>query len=199
MKLFLKLCSERWEQVFFVLGNHDLWLWSKTQRRKYNWVSDNKRNEMRNFANSIDNLHFLDGDVITVGGKRIAGAMNWYELKDAFWWFSFSNDSKYILPNTFPDNNKRASQDDFFFKTLHGDIDLLVTHVPPIHFRQNFNTPQDCYYHYQKMKVNSIKYWICGHQHFYNKTPFIFSSWLLANPYGYPREDTLKRLKQIEI
>lgn len=44
---FLTICSRYWEQVFFVFGNHDLWLWSKTQSREYDWTSDNKKSDIR--------------------------------------------------------------------------------------------------------------------------------------------------------
>ena len=71
-KEVLKELNNIFKHVILVAGNHDYYLVSKIQQKRYLNNSMNKFLELKRFC--LDNsIHFLDGNVICIDGYRFAG------------------------------------------------------------------------------------------------------------------------------
>lgn len=70
---FLKECCERFRDVIFVLGNHEYY------RGEYHFV----QKEWREFADGIDNLHYLENQTVILGDVRFIGSTLWTGLNNA--------------------------------------------------------------------------------------------------------------------
>ena len=75
---FLLLLKEHYEHIILVHGNHDMYLVSSGQQKKYLYDSKNRILEMKRFCRETPGLHYLDGDVICIEGYKFGGAgMSW--------------------------------------------------------------------------------------------------------------------------
>lgn len=199
--VFLSECSKIWKEVFFVFGNHDLWL-SRRQQKNSLLTSNDKKAELKQMCEALENVHILDNEVVEIDGKTIAGSTNWYKLHehDYRWWNSYSNDSVNIIPQGTRSNNERSKIDTRFLENLTGEIDLLITHIPPVHFAENKRRPNRAYYHPVYLNKNvKVRKWITGHQHTISNHHYKGIE-LRANCLGYPWENSLGYiLCQLEI
>ena len=74
---FLLKMKEMYKHVIFVPGNHDRYLVSKSQQKRYMNSSTNRVLELKNFCRE-NNIIYLDGDVVSVDGVTFAGTgMSW--------------------------------------------------------------------------------------------------------------------------
>lgn len=75
---FLLKLKNMYNHVIVVAGNHDMYLVSKNQQDKYHRNSWNRIDEMKQFCDEHDGLHYLDGNVIDIDGIKFAGlSMSW--------------------------------------------------------------------------------------------------------------------------
>ena len=109
-KAVLKRLKDLFKYVIIVPGNHDLYMCSNTQAARYKFNSFNRIKEMKEFC-SDNNIHYLDGNIIEIDGKRFGGlGMFWdksyynylekREVSDAEvlnFYDNYMNDSKYIM------------------------------------------------------------------------------------------------------
>lgn len=72
----LHFFSEHYKQIFFVFGNHDYYLISKKQRRKYHETSNEREKELLEMVTALHNVHVLRDNSI-----RFAGSTSWYPLE----------------------------------------------------------------------------------------------------------------------
>ncbi|NPC92845.1 hypothetical protein HOO54_11530 [Bacillus sp. WMMC1349] len=205
---FLEEASSIYEKVFFVTGNHDYYLISKNRKRKYKDSKARQQALIESSAN-LTNVQPLNRDVISYNGKTFAGDSLWYIPKTPDEWLFFfneSNDSNYIyLIDRYPYGFTTKEEEVHFlyqeamdwYNTLSGkNIDLMVSHIPPVHppispFARN--ACYDC-----PVSFLAAKTWICGHQHIqgdFEKAGTLF--WM--NAIGYPIEKNMITLKTIEI
>ncbi|MGE7599622.1 metallophosphoesterase [Lysinibacillus fusiformis] len=78
----LHFFSEHYKQIFFVFGNHDYYLISKKQRRKYHETSNEREKELLEMVTALHNVHVLrDFAVFTYNSIRFAGSTSWYPLE----------------------------------------------------------------------------------------------------------------------
>ena len=82
---FLLMCKLLYKYVLLVPGNHDRYLVSNAQQKKYMYSSKNRILEMKRFC-AENNIIYLDGQVVVLDGYRFAGTgMSWdksfYESK----------------------------------------------------------------------------------------------------------------------
>lgn len=197
--LFLEKLSEIYKEVLMVFGNHDYYILEN--RSHYNKDSKNRVDEIKDYFKNYSHIHILDRNVVEIDGIVFAGWSNWYSLcdkKTLAYWEEVSNDSKYILPSY---RNKLTStfifeKDDFFYDNL-GDVDVLISHIPPIHFPGNPFEENKLFYN-PKSEIKG-KYWICGHQHTVCDTIIGDNCRVLCNPIGYPGECAWTSVKQFEI
>ena len=194
--LFLKKCAKYYKKVFFVAGNHEYYIsyfLNKDMKKDYDYASINKINEMRELVAHIDNVELLDrnsenGGIAEYKGFKIAGDTFWYVPKDFISWLYyivFSLDSKFIHAKdvTKVQMIKDLHQSSIdWYNNLPDDLDLIVTHVPPIRTRRG-----SCYFY----EVDDYKapVWIFGHDHTIHADIQDGDTRLVSNPWGCISKD----------
>lgn len=196
---FLYCLSKYYKQIIFIAGNHEYYIpyikyiMGKEEAEKYNYVSLNKIEEINNNFKDNKNITFLDrsnGGICTYNGFKIAGDTLWYRPSSLVDWLYYSgqNDKNFILSDL---SNRekilKMNEDSIsWYNGLPNDLDLIVTHVPPIKNRENGKGNNCCYY--TNVDIFKSKIWIYGHDHKENDyeqdgTRFI------SNPWGYNNRD----------
>lgn len=205
---FLEEAGAIYEQVFFVTGNHDYYLLSKSRKRKYR-SSKNRQLSLIESAKRIQNVQPLCREVINYKGRIIAGDSLWYLPKTESEWsffFNFSSDSDFIyIPEACSlENNSKKDEIRYLYEeamswynTLDGrHIDLMISHIPPIHppiSSYPRNACYDC-----SVPFLASEQWICGHQHLQGSFKITGTNFWM-NAIGYPNERNKLELKTIEI
>ncbi|MFK3936495.1 metallophosphoesterase [Alkalihalobacillus sp. NPDC078783] len=161
--------SKHYERVYFTYGNHDLYLISKSQRKKYG-DSLGRLDELLEKMAYLDNVIPLIKSTDTYKGVTFAGDVMWYLPKGVKDWSFFnnnSNDSAYINMSGYSteDMVRKMWWDSMkWYDTLeHEEIDIFVSHVPPLHNPFTYHEPNSCYT--TEVPFFSSKHWICGHDH----------------------------------
>lgn len=185
--------ARHYDKVFFVFGNHDLYITTRNQKGKmidsYKRQDDLKRLvETRGLDNKIQ---ILDRDIVEYKGRTFAGTTSWYTLpkeRDIAWWGLYSNDSRMIYPRGIDASQERHKIDLNFYKSLeHEDIDVMITHVPPKHVGGR-HEPNACY---ENVAIANLglyaKHWVCGHQHV-RVVEQLHETVVYVNAGGYPNE-----------
>lgn len=75
---FLKECKKYYKHVIIIAGNHDHYLCSKMQMKKYLANSNNRISELKIFCLENDVI-FLDKSYVVIEGYRIAGTMGYWD------------------------------------------------------------------------------------------------------------------------
>jgi len=158
---FLKEMTKQYRYIILIHGNHDLYLLSKSQQDKYKGDSFNRLREFREAIKELENVYYLDGEMIEIEGIKIAGASLWYDYTYGLerglqaweiqkYFMENSNDSKKIMkptinvphvydhfskPKTFIDNLEYAAEQKAkLLKVVkQGDPDIIISHIPPDH------------------------------------------------------------------
>lgn len=192
--------SLHYKYVVGVVGNHDLYLLSKKQVGKYKRNSMNRIKELMEMLSGFKNVHLLQNETVTLDGVTIAGTRLWYTLttpESKAFFSEMSNDSNYIFPNHnefYEDYN----QEDLVFYNSLSNVDLMVTHVPPIHPKTSPYPYSECY----TTKIDELKStrWVCGHQHVKCQEQVLDTTFYM-NPMGYPNESSFTdfNLESFEI
>lgn len=197
----LEVASTHFNKVFFGLGNHDYYLLSKSQRKKYK-TSLNRVNEFIEEACRIPNVSCLHGNVETYNGVTFAGETLWYGLKNPHdkWFYEYaSNDSQYIHTGIpFIEDWKVLHDLSLnWYKSLNGQhVDVFVSHVPPVHPQLSNHDYNACYV--TEVPFIEVKHWIAGHQHVsgtFEKADVTFH----FNALGYPDEQGEKKIAVFDI
>lgn len=205
---FLEEASLYYEKVFFVTGNHDYYLLTKSRMRKY---PDSKARQMDLLqrASNIPNVQPLCREVVHYKGKVIAGDSLWYlpvTSEDWAFFINVSNDSNYVFikeVNTFEFADKKDEARylykeamDWYDTLKNEQIDLMISHIPPIHppfSPYERNACYDC-----PVSFLVAPHWVCGHQHVqghFKKAGTNF--WM--NAIGYPDENLELTLKTFTL
>lgn len=161
--------AKHYERVYFTFGNHDLYLLSKQQKKKYK-DSIGRLEELIVKASQIPNVVPLIKYVDVFKGKVFAGDAMWYLPKTQEDWSFYkntSNDSSYISINGhfMDDVPRRLWKDSMdWYDTLDGQqIDVFVSHVPPVHPNKSTYASNGCYQ--TSVPFLPTNHWICGHNH----------------------------------
>ncbi len=223
-KELLKQLKEIYKEVIIVSGNHDLYLISDSQRKKYEWESIQRLHELKKDAEELG-VHYLDGNVIEIDGVRFGGTAGWYSLptgKDIEHWKYALNDSNLIYDGypigsaySYGARSKPDWDTQGYYKEqlqklkdiAEEGCDVLITHVAqvvppneaiPARFR---NDHGNIFYYVDNedvVKETGCRYYIYGHTHdeqIYNTDGL----GVLCNPFGYPAESRGTRIKTFEI
>lgn len=188
----LEQLSSMYKHVFFILGNHDFYGGSGTY--------DDKLSEYRKIEGLLDNVTILHNDIVEYEGLTIAGSTVWYKLSNPVDELSFMmmNDSRYIFKS---DEMKLKYADDMEFldSIKDKDIDILITHTPPITSKLSEYPFNACFINEEALIVKP-KIWIAGHQHTVDEFT-VDGIKYKYNPYGYPNENTMNepKLRGFEI
>ncbi len=184
----LEYFSQVYERVFFVTGNHDYYLISSEQSKKYKNKSIEREFELDRMIESFSNVtRLFDYDVTEYEGVKFAGSTNWYpltEFKDVNFFNSISNDSNLI-------KHMSISQCNYFESLCYDDldeVDVIVTHVPPIIIDSHHkHGSTSCYLN--ELKELNAKHYVFGHCHEQNIYEKVDSKFYI-NALGYPNEWT---------
>lgn len=197
----LEVAAEQFDRVFFVPGNHDYYLLSKTQRLKYK-NSFNRVEEMVQLAEAIPNVICLHQRLYTYKDVTFAGDTLWYEVKDpqalAFY-EQHSNDSQFIHTGIpfIPDHKVLHDLSLNWYHTLaEKKVDVFVSHIPSVQPPMSNHPYNACYVTPVPFLVG--KHWIAGHQHVkgsFEKAGVSFH----MNAYGYPGEQNEPQLAMFEV
>jgi len=223
-KILLEQLKEVYKYIAIVHGNHDLYLVSDAQAKKYEWESSQRITELKNICEELD-VYFLDGDVIDIDGVRIGGTAGWYDLQapgQIAHWEQSLNDSNLIFsgypiygaysygargkPNW--DTNKFYRDQLAKLKSISEEgCDILVTHIaqviPPDYALPTIyrGDPGNIFYYvdnFDLVKASGCEYHVYGHTHDYQEFDREQIT-MICNPLGYPQEANRTRVKQIEI
>lgn len=184
-----------YDKIFYVYGNHDLYLISMNQQSKYKFDSRNRQEELKaSLAGNTElsnKVTILDNDVVSYKGLTIAGTMLWYThplTYDQIWWGMNSNDSRMIFPRGHEYSEERHQLDLEFYQSLeHQHIDLLITHIPPVHLNDK-HKPNASYHNVAIADLGlNADHWICGHQHV-RTIRQVGDTTIYVNAGGYPKE-----------
>lgn len=167
----LEECAKNYERVYYTYGNHDLYLLSKNQKRKYG-DSIARLQELITESKKIENVVPLVQGGEIYKGKVFAGDMMCYLPKTQDDWQMFrdvSNDSVYIDVNGHSKEDGirklwKDSQDWYESLKLFKQIDVFVSHVPPIHNPYSPFEPNNLYM--TEVPFINANNWIFGHDHY---------------------------------
>lgn len=216
---FISELAKYYKRIFIVFGNHDYYLTSTRQEKKYKRSSYRRVEEMKEMYKSLPNVYVLEGDVVEVDGIRIGGLGMWYDFSygqrehglsydDVYrlWWKN-STDSKKVrgIPNPIGLYENSISQLEHVIK----NSDVIVTHMGPDwslyklqpddrdDFTEHFN-----YYFFDGSPYYSSlqgKTWLFGHVH-YDLDEVKYGCRFISHAIGYPDQRQLtKQFKTIEI
>lgn len=189
--------SQVYKYVFFVWGNHDYYLVSNTKSDKYRQNSTRRTEELLQMTDVLPNVQLLENyKVYTVDGMRFAGATNWYSLEraeDLAFFNARSNDSRLIKSI---DIQKAHDKEMYLYYTLP-EIDVLVTHVPPLLIESHVKSGStSCYLN--ELESVTAKVCVFGHCHersYYQKGNVEY----YVNALGYPDEGEIGKINSFTI
>lgn len=205
-KWVLEVFSEQFEKTFVVSGNHDYYLLSKNQRKKYNNMSTDRAKELSEMIEGLVNVtyfHSAHGDEIEeFKGKIFAGATMTSLPKtdeEKSFYQNVMNDSKYITNS--PD--LLNSVDMYNYDRLMGikNIDVFISHYPLVR----------TYSHDKHLNDGSLGSYLCrvdehiapinffGHVHEENQLYEVVGTKHYTNALGYPQEKLGTIIRQIKI
>lgn len=199
---FVEEAAARYQRVYVTYGNHDLYLLSKKQRKKYG-DSKGRLDEFVRGMDSIPGVVTLIRSIDTYKGVTFAGDAMWYcpsTEKDWSFFHEKSNDSSYIhFGHSTPRHGTEMmhhSALEWYHSLRDEPVDVMVTHVPPVHPSFAEEEENGCYI----TPVPFLKgnHWIAGHQHLRGtvqegETTFHF------NANGYPSEGPPTQVKTFSV
>jgi predicted phosphodiesterase len=176
---FEMMCN-KFEQVVYVIGNHDLWDSSFSEVRK---VIDRAHAK-------FSNLHVLDNSVATIGGMRFVGATLFFEYDPLN-----TTKEQYLVDFALVENyrNEVYRENELAQKFLYGFTqpgDIVITHHMPTYksVHQVFERDAlNCFFVCDMERMIASRHpsvWIHGHTHFSFDYMFMDTR-IICNPFGY--------------
>lgn len=196
-EILVRLC-DMYSHVLFCMGNHDMSVHLDNGKFRN---TEAKIECFHKLADSIDNLHMLDGNVENVCGVNIGGCIGIWDYTFLKYldiphsrkevdsnWVSKTYDGKYwnYMDNDIVRIRERLNQQ--CRSVLAQKPDVMVTHFAPINFRvpdehERFNS---VYYYFSPEYIGMLKpdaIWCAGHTHTAYQVGHLY-----INPMGYPSE-----------
>jgi Icc-related predicted phosphoesterase len=191
--LFLRRCSERFEHVVYVAGNHEF----------YDSGFLNTRATLVNFVSQYSNVYYLEKDFIELEGYTFVGATLWtdmnkgdpstkWHLSRAMSDFSVIDFGKFTVDHAETQHDLTMDYFRYVISTTSTDKFVVVSHHAP-----TFVSVHEMYRQDRLMNGGyasdlsdfildrpSIKLWVHGHMH----TPSDYmmgETRVVANPRGY--------------
>lgn len=210
---FLEELAKVYTNILLVIGNHDFYMITKNQEKKYQYNSFNRVKEMKELANQLPQVTYLEGNTFEIDGVTFGGTGMWYDFsygqkhlgknfedirKEWSW---FSNDSRKI--KGFLTEERYESEKEKLEKIIQ-QSDVVLTHVGPLHefspYRQEEVLFNSFYFFDGEKYIQKYqsKIWCFGHVHIreqYYKNDWTFISYGL----GYPDQYGFTPFKQIKL
>ncbi len=191
------------EKVIVVLGNHNAYLVSNSQRAEF--TSGLHKMEYTKALYRNNNIDVLDGTTIEIEGITIGGADSWYDGSiyyrdggmysisvDTFWKHTM-NDSSHMRLQSF---YELASNEKKKLAGLQNKCDVMVTHICPSISDKAFHMDYqgdltNAFYSFdwedKIIEDVRLKHWVYGHTHSIHEFT-IGDVQIQSNPWGYPGE-----------
>ncbi len=194
-------------------GNHDLYLVSETQSRMYHHNSFERLNEMKELANKIEGVHFLEGNIVEIEGKKFCGTGLWYDFQYGVknygltiqdlskYWQQYMTDSRLIEVISLDSETESGMIDNISYfkseleklKKVYQQSDVILTHVGPdwSMIKEHHKNAGTSFFYFdgEELLQNCYgKTWLYGHTH----DPVSYDKYgckLICNPLGYPHEN----------
>jgi metallophosphoesterase superfamily enzyme len=137
--ILLKRLREIYKYVLLINGNHDLYMVSKDQIKKYKKASINRLNEMILMATNVG-CHYLTGQLIDIDGYVFGGTGMWHDDYFAETYFNMnSTEVEYLRYKRMNDCRRIYAFDryDFFqheyekMNMIISECDVIVSHAAP--------------------------------------------------------------------
>lgn len=201
---FIRYISGQYDNVYIVLGNHDLCVNGRTLSKSNDKfeTSAEKIASVKEYAKTFNNVYLLDGDVVNdIGGtmgmsdfsfkpipfKKEQYISEWkYNFFDGKTWNYYNNNPEYIW----------QLEKEKLEKIVKKQPKIVLTHYLPMEAgceEMYKNSYHSCFFFFEgkqfleKMPNNS--YWICGHSHSARKLDYKCKNGnivhILCNPFGY--------------
>lgn len=204
-KWVLEVFNEQFKKTFIVSGNHDYYLISKNQKRKYENSSIYRAKEMSEIVKELNNVvyfHSVYGTgAFSYKGKVFAGAtmtsLPETEEEKSFYQ-NIMNDSKYITSS--PESYNSFDMTVYnYLKELN--IDVFISHYPLVR----------TYSHNKHLNDGSLGSYLCrvdemiapinffGHVHEEDQLYEVVGTKHFTNALGYPMEKLASIIRQVEI
>lgn len=198
--------------IVIVCGNHDLYLVSNKQRKKYNKLSLNRWVEMKELASQIEGVVVLEGDTVSINGVTFGGTGMWYdysygikEMNQTYkamheLWLSEMNDNHLIYG--VPKFEDELTKLERVLDQSH--VDVIVTHVGPDWSKLQSNYQAGLttsFYFFDGSKLlsrSSGRVWCFGHTHdhyAYEKD----GCFLINNAIGYPNDNPGAKIQTMDL
>lgn len=204
-KWVLEVFNEQFEKTLVVSGNHDYYLISKNQKKKYENSSIYRAKEMAEIVEDLDNIvyfHSVYGTgALSYKGKVFAGitmtSLPETDEEKSFYQ-NIMNDSKYITSSPEVYNTCDLTVYNYL-KELN--IDVFISHYPLVR----------TYSHNKHLNDGSLGSYLCrvdemvapinffGHVHEEDQLYEVVGTKHYTNALGYPQEKLSTIIRQIEI
>lgn len=190
---FLTRCSQGYNKVFYVLGNHEY----------YGGDFITTLEKLREFTSQFDNVSVLDNNsefyegVHYVGGTMWANFENMNEdvMRDCGYYMNdyhqISFKDKLLTPTeTLLEHKHTTEWFDRCLNSLNGPVIVITHHAPSVKSldpKYNRDGVRGAYYTDMSSlihKYDNITHWVHGHIHA-NNDYYIDNCHVLSNPYGY--------------
>ncbi|MER1987093.1 MAG: metallophosphoesterase [Solibacillus sp.] len=189
----LKFFSAVYDQVLFVMGNHDYYVLPGEPFQQ----SKQRETDLLTFVKDAPNVRCLSYfEKFDYRGVTFAGATSWYPLQteqEQRVFYHSMNDSKLIREFDIAATHQVEMQ---AFVELE-PVDVLITHVPPTRIdSHDFWGSTDCFLN--TLPSSAAKVFIFGHsheQHVYEKDNAVYC----INALGYPREGLAQKIRSIVV
>ena len=167
---FLKSCAEHFDQVLYVLGNHEFYFSESSEKKDMDFLLFNLKRLVNDPVNGLANVTILDRKVVRINGVYFAGATLWTDVSD------LSRIPDYVrLGITKKDYQDRHKRDLKWIKRAcreikDGPLVLITHHCPSRLFlpKNRFAMKNASMYAtdlIDKFSDTNISFWIFGHTH----------------------------------
>lgn len=214
IKLLNKLSNE-YEKLLIVLGNHDFYLESKSQKTKYKRNSNNRVKELKYLLSNNDKIEFLDGSTVEYDNIKIGGTNGWYDfsygeielglpienIKSVY--YEESNDCNLI--SCINNEDYFAEQYDKLKNIVKSKPDVIMTHVSPNYEYLRFNEEDKKYLSFYCFDGSELlqelenTIWLYGHFHQSEVFEDSKGNKFISNSLGYPSEKSGVKIKTFYI
>ena len=202
----LQILKDTYKYICWTHGNHDLLLITKSSLKKYHKDSFKRLSKMVELSNELENVYYLDGNVIDIDGITIGGASGWYDFQYGIqvhyssieqmhmMWSNGMIDARKIFPVLFDTLKYADEQYKKLDTVVNSSPDIIVSHVGPdwgkIHPR--FNDPSTGLFYFDGKellsKLDENTTWVYGHTHDRIEYQHHMGCHMMCNPMGYPWE-----------
>jgi predicted phosphodiesterase len=214
--VFLEWCSQNWQQVFLVAGNHEYYNF----RVKPSKSMKEKKEKIKEICDKLPNVHFLDCASFWLEEEkvRILGCTMWTNIHDSVLDLAAiqMNDTRQIVlthgRQAFPEDLREIHLKEKAWleaeiakcQAANEKCIVLTHHLPSF---QLINEKYEGHYlnscfasNLHALIQKPVCAWLCGHSHT-GKDMYINQVYCSLNPFGYPGEgvETKNREKVFEI